>query len=486
MSETRHHDRPAATVVEPAREIPIRDEVDVLVAGGGLAGVSAAAAAARAGAKTLLVERNGFPGGVATAGMCCSVFNCLYTPSHELVVRGNSLEFVEALAEANGPGARWHQHKGHIIYDVERAKLVLTELLEGAGADYLFDTLVAGVAMEGDVLQGVAVESKSGREAILAKVVVDATGDADVAHLAGAPVRTIGEGGWTRHSYCFRVGNVDVDRFVEYFVENPGQYAPYMDVDWTFDEALKQYRETGTLLFPHGGGVQMDLIRRGLASGEYRERLGVHDSLPALQMHAIRDLGVIHMITGFCDIDDMDIAKITRAMTDGKRMAFHVTDYFRRHVPGFEKAFVVGTADDLGMRATRWIDGELAFTPEMKSEGAQFDDAIGRGVVQRDLRKNEAQGAWGCQTFVDDSFDIPYRCLLPRKVDGLLMGAGRSVSQTNPLLLRAMALTMVIGQGAGVAAAVAAAGAATPRDVNIECVQTELKRQGVQLHGQGG
>ena len=121
-------------VSEPARSLTVRGEYDVIVAGGGLAGVSAAVASARAGARTLLLERNGFPGGVATAGMCCSVFNCYYTAGHELVVKGNSLEFVDRLAQAHGPGSHWHRHKGHIIYDVETAKMVLTDLVEKPAA----------------------------------------------------------------------------------------------------------------------------------------------------------------------------------------------------------------------------------------------------------------------------------------------------------------------------------------------------------------
>ncbi|MBM3501780.1 MAG: FAD-dependent oxidoreductase, partial [Armatimonadetes bacterium] len=384
------------TIVEPAREIPVREDVDVLVAGGGLAGVSAAVAAARAGARTLLVERNGFPGGVATAGMCCSIFNCLYTPSRELVVRGNALEFVERLARCGGPGAAWRDHKGHIIYDLERGKLALTELLEESGARYLLDTLACAAVVEDGRLHGAVVESKSGREALLAKVTVDATGDADVAALAGAPLRTVEELGWAKHSYCFRVGTVDVDRFVQYFADNPGQYPPYMDVDWDFEEARRQYDATGTFLFPHGGGFQMELIMQGAARGEYPARVGVHSSdVPALQMHAIRDLGVVHIITGFCEIHDLDVGETTQAISDGRRMAFQVTDYFTKHVPGFERACVIGAADDLGLRASRWIEGELDFTPEMKSQGAQFADAIGRGVIQRDFRKHPGEKAWG-------------------------------------------------------------------------------------------
>ncbi len=473
--------RAATSVVEPARTIPVRAQVDVLVAGGGLGGVSAAVAAARAGARTLLVERNGFPGGVATAGMCCSVFNSFYGPNHELIVKGTPLEFVDALAQAEGFGPRWHEHQGHIIYDVERGKLVLTDLLEDNGVAYLFDTLVTGALMDGDVLGGVVIDSKSGREAIAARAVVDATGDADVAALAGAPVRQVGEGQWARHSFVFRVGNVDVDRFVDYLALHPDQYAAHMDVDWTLDDAVRQYRETGTFLFPHGGGEHLDLIRAGLDRGEYPRQVGVHDTTAALQMHAIRDLGVVHMITGFCDVPGLDIAAITRAMADGRRMAFVVTGFFRKHVPGFEHACVIATADDLGIRASRWIEGEAFFTREMKVTAGRCDDSIGRGVVQHDVRKHPAPGAWSAQCFPGGAFDIPYRCLLPRKTEGLLMGAGRSVSASDPMLLRTMVLTMVVGQAAGAAAAVSVAEGVTPRHVDVTRVQAELTRQGVDL-----
>ena len=468
-------------VVEPQRHIPVREEVDVLVAGGGLAGVSAAVAAARAGARTLLVERNSYPGGVATAGMCCSVFNAYYTATHELVVKGNSLQFVDELAKAEGPGSEWHNHKGHIIYDVERAKLVLTDLLERAGSRYLLGTLVTNVIMDGEAVSGVIIESKSGREALRAKVVVDATGDADIAQLSGAPMRGFGDDGGGLHSLVFRMGNVDVDAFVDYFAQNPDQYPPYMDVDWQFEEAQEQYRKTGTFLFPHGGGEQMRLIQEGVASGEYPEQVGVHTQIDALQMHAIRDLGVVHLITGFCRFGDPDIDKITRGIADGRKMAFEVADYFRKHVPGFERCFVNATGDNLGIRVTRWIDGEFVFTPEMKGEPTRFDDAIGRGAVEHDFVKNPAPGAWGVQTFKEGAFDIPYRCLLPREVDGLVMGAGRSVSAANPWLLRAMAMTMVVGQGAGAGAAEAVRQGVQPRSVDVEQVQAQLGLQGVDL-----
>jgi hypothetical protein len=469
------------TITEAARTIPVRAEVDVLVAGGGLGGVSAAMAAARAGAKTLLIERNGFLGGVATAGLCCSVFNCMYTSDHRLGVTGNAVEVTSALAEATTPGygRTWHKHKGHIVYDVEQAKLVLASLVEGAGAEVLYDTVVSSAIMDGATLRGVIIESKSGREAILARVVVDATGDSDVAARAGAPLHI--KAPRPIHSFCFRLGRVDVDRFVQYLIDHPGQYPEYMDVDWTFDEALAQYRETGALLFPHGGAMQMDIFKQARAAGEYPTQIGMHDTLDSCQMHAIRDRGIIHIITGFVHFDDLDVAKISQSMDDGRRMAFTVTDFFAKHVPGFEQAFVIATADDLGIRVSRWLDGDTEFTLAMKENPTTFPDAIGRGVVEHDFRKHSGERAWGVQTFSNDFFHIPYGCLMPRRIDGLLMGAGRSASVESGWLLRSMVLTMVVGQGAGAAAAVAALAGVTPRSVDVAAVQAELRRQGVVL-----
>lgn len=469
------------TAPAPAAEFEafLRDRVDVLVCGGGLGGVSAAMAAARTGADTLLVERNGFLGGVATAGMCCSIFSCYFTADRRMAITGNAVEVADALAEATGHGRRWRKHKGHVIYDVELGKLVLQRLLHSTGARALVETQVVGTVVEDDAVRGVIVESKSGREMIAADVVVDATGDADVAFLAGAALHA--EPPSPRHSFCFRMGNVDLDAFVGYFEDHPDQYPAHMDVDWTVDEALAQYRDTGTFLFPHGGAQQMDIFQLARRRGDYPERVGVHDTVDACQMHGLREQRTLHVITGFVEFAELDEETISRAIADGREMAFEVTDFFRRELPGFEHAFVNATADDLGIRASRWLDGEFSFTSAMREDGASFRDAVGRGACYRHERKHPGEGAWSAQVFNDATFDVPLRCLLPREVDGLLMGAGRSVSADSPYLLRVMALTMVVGQAAGAAAAVAAQAGLPPREVDVTPVQDELHRQGVEL-----
>jgi hypothetical protein len=465
------------TMMLPAKNVPLLGEYDVIVAGGGLGGVSAAVAAAKAGAKTLLVERNGFPGGVATAGMCSSVYNPLYTPSHELVVRGNSAMFIDRLAEANGSGKNWHEHLGHIIFDTECGKVVLMQLLQEAGCDYLLDTLVTDVLMKNNRLAGIVIDSKSGKQAIKAKAVVDATGDADVAYMAGAPCnnRT------TKSSYCFRIGNVDVDKFVQYFIDNPGIFMDYMDINWSFKEALAHYRATGTFLFPHGGTLEMEIIKKAVADGRYKQEYGVFKDLDAVQMHFIRDLGTVGIVGAMTEIDALDNRQISKALFQGKEIAYMIANYFRSLMPGFENGFIIGLADDLGVRTTRWIDGDFAFTKKMKEEQTNFEDSIGKGVVQTSEKRYEGNRSFGVQILHDTTYDIPYRCLLPKKVDGLVIGAGRSTSQENPSLLRVMAMTMVVGQGAGAAAALSAKHNTIPRDLDISTLQGELKSQGVNV-----
>ena len=466
------------TISEEVREVPVRKEYDVIVAGGGLGGIAAAIASSRAGAKTLLIERNTFVGGVATAGMCCSIFNCYYTSEHKLGVRGIPVDIADNLAEAMGYGKAWHKHKGHVIYDIELGKLVLQEMLEKAGVDILLDSVVSDTIVEDNTLKGVIIESKSGREALLAKNIVDSTGDADIAYLSGAPVN-IPEKDQGNHSLCFRLGNVDVDAFINYFRKNPDQYPEMMDVEWTLNEALAQYDECGTFLFPHGGGMQMDAFKKALASGELPENVGIHDTTDACQMHGMKQTGVVHIVTGFTHFDGLDIEKISRSINDGRKMAYQVTDVYRKYLPGFEKSFVAGVAANLGVRSSRWLDGDFVYKNDMFKPGVRFDDAVGTFVAYEHKVLHPGEKAWGAQVMSNDTTDLPFRSLLPKKIAGLIMGSGRSISSENPWTLRVMVNAMVIGQAAGTAAAVACSNNVAVNRVDVGLIQKELKKQGV-------
>jgi hypothetical protein len=232
--------------------------------------------------------------------MCCSVFNCLFTRDRTLAVRGIPLEVTDLLAESGGPGISWRKHKGHVIYDIELAKLSLDKLAKNNGIQLLLETMVTDVIKEKENgrLTGVRFIGKGGPGIISAKAVVDATGDADVAYMAGAPLNIIPWDGFSRSSYCFRMGNVNIDRFVDYFRHNPEQYPELMDIEWSLAEVLAQYDDNGTFLFPHGGGMQTDIFKRGIESGELKQSVGVYDTMDATQMHGIRSTGVMHIVTG--------------------------------------------------------------------------------------------------------------------------------------------------------------------------------------------
>ena len=459
------------------RRIPITGDADVLVAGGGLGGVAAALAAARAGARVILTEANGFLGGVATAGMCCSVFNCLFTRQRELKVAGIPLEIVDALAvEAGGPGMSWREHKGHVIYDVERAKLLLDTLLRQAGVEVRLNSPVIDALGEDGRVTALVVGGKNGQEAITCRVLVDATGDCDAAALAGAPCV---QKPTLKATYVFRLGNVDVDRFVEHLRTHPEEYPNGVDIEWTLEEALTQYAANGTFLFPHHGGMQLSGLSRAIENGDYAKTYGKYTILDATQMHLIRDTGVCHVITGYVPNDDLGAVSLSDSIYEGKQIAFYFADCMNKYMPGFERAFVSATADDLGIRGSRSIVGESTFTREMKASAHRCADAVGIGVIETHQKLHNGKETGTAQVFGNDVYEIPLSCLIPRGTDNILIGAGRGADTEPALQLRVMVTTMAVGQGAGVAAAVAAKAGVAVRDADYAAIRRELVRQGV-------
>ena len=224
--------------------------------------------------------------------------------------------------------------------------------------------------------------------------------------------------------------------------------------------------------------MQMDAFKKARASCELPERIGIQDSTDACQMHALKRTAMVHVVTGFSRFNGLDIELISRSINDGRDMAFTVFAVFKKHIPGFENAFVAGTAANLGVRVSRFIDGDFVFTADMMKAGVRQKDAIGRAVGWDHPVRYKGERAWGVQALRGDSFDVPYACLLPRRVEGLIMGAGRSVSAQNPSLLRVMAHTMVVGQGAGTAAAIAAKRGIAPRKLDAADIRAEIYAQG--------
>lgn len=450
---------------EPARETPVAYEADVIISGGGVSGCAAALSSARLGAKTLLIERNGVLGGIGGAGLMTNIGNSFMTAENFPVVRGIPREIVERLVAEGGTKPEWHRpEQPGVVFDPEIFKLLLVDLLREAGVEVLLHALTVGAAKDGSRVTGVLIESKSGRQAAMAPNVVDATGEADVAHLAGAPCKVVPSGG----SMLFRLANVDLDRAVDWIGEHRDSFPNDSDGVKDYETFARNWREYGFFFFPHHGGKQFRPWNEAIERGEYVEREGDWYALNAFGMYGLRGDGTLTINSNYMWVTDVDVRQYTRAELEGRRWSHRTAEFLRNHLPGFENAVVIHTADDWGQRRNRLIEGRATLTKDDVAAGREWGDVIGRFPL-----KEQGEPPHGVE--------IPFGVMVPQQVEGLLVASGKSVS-TDPVgLIRGMSRCMTLGEAAGVAAALGARTRVPPADVPIGDVQRQLVAQGAYL-----
>jgi len=459
------------TVYEPRRQIPLLTEVEVLVAGGGLSGVAAAVAAARNGADTLLAERSSILGGVATAGLMASITNFYYTNRDELVVGGIATEVIDRLAERGGTTGDWRSRScPHYTNDPEIFKVLLIDMVLESGTKVLLDTWVVNSLVEDDTLRGVIVETKGGRSAIRAKVAIDTTGDADLAVKAGAPYHYEPS---ASSSLEFRMGNVDLQKLFEYFMDHPSEYPTDQDIPTSLDQLAYHWQERGLLFVPHGAGRHMKLVQDAIARGEYQRKRGVCYGLDAFGMYGLAKDHTAIINSNFQAVDYLDPWERTQAILDAQRSIPYIAEFLKNHVPGFKDAYVAATASELGIRGTRWIEGEYVLTKEDVLDGVRFPDVIGMGAYRRRVGDR--------LEFLPHGFDIPYHVMVPKKIEGLLVSSGKSTSTSPRGLLRGQARCMQLGEAGGTAAAMSVRKGVAPRNLDIKALQRGLLEQGAYL-----
>jgi len=401
--------------IEPQQRIPVARTVDVLVAGGGPAGIAAGIAAAREGAKTLVVERYGYLGGMITGAHVIWVLGM--GDGVRPKARGISLDIRERLAALGA--IRDPNRYGDYAVDAEMFKWQAAEMLEELGAEVLLHTLVCAPITEGGCVRGVFTESKSGRQAIRAAVVVDCTADADLAFRAGCECDN------DTHDVTLRVIVDGIDR---------AKVAAFEQ------ESPEHFREVVAEAGKLNGGVM---------------------------------LGSIRHLQG---VDVTDAAAISRAETQLRRDYFRALHYLRSHMPGWEDARIKETLPQFGVRQSRRIRGGYTLTNDDLRSSRHFEDSVAR--LGASLLGYELYDPTGLD------YDIPFRCLVPRDVDGLLV-AGRCISADYfaENSLRLIVPCLATGQAAGIAAALAARQNSQPRRIAIRGLRESLLRQGVYLGG---
>jgi glycine/D-amino acid oxidase-like deaminating enzyme len=420
-------------------------DVDVLVVGAGSAGSTAAIAAARAGARTLLVDRLGFLGGTSTAVL--DTFYAFYTPGERprKVVAGIPDDVVSRLTERGAAFERPNTYGAGtgITYDPEVLKLVWEELVLESGAAVLLHAFAHDVEVDGEGrLRAVRFWTKGGELVVRATCIVDASGDADVASRAGVAHERPGEGGSVQSlSTVFRLANVDVVR---------AESVPKQEL-WR-------------------------LMQEAAASGEY--------ALPRLEgsVHRTPLPGVMMaLMTRVRDVDATDPDALTRAELEGRRQTREYFRFLRERVPGYEHAVLVSTSPAIGVRESRRILGRYVLTADDCLGARTFPDQIALCGAPIEDHHAGADTRW---VYLPDggAYGIPYRSLLPREVEGLVV-AGRcfSASHDAHASARSMGTCMAMGQAAGSAAALAAASGCVPGELSPHALRTALAGDGALL-----
>ncbi|MFP4354378.1 MAG: FAD-dependent oxidoreductase [Phycisphaerae bacterium] len=426
------------------QSIPVIASPEVAVIGGGPGGIGAAVFAARAGARTLLIERYGYLGGMAAAGEVHP-----FMPNHaggKCLDKPVYVEWVQAMRGYMPQGYN-QPVDGEIpdgnarVISKDAAMLAAEDLCLSAGAELLYHHSLADVIASDGKIEAIVLLSKSGLTAVTAECFVDATGDADLAAWAGCPIEVGGPSGHCQPmTLCFKLGGVDKSR-------TPGRRE--------VTELYHQAREAG----------QIDCVREDVLQFEWVLDDVVH----------FNTTRVIHKsgISG---------AELSAAEIDARRQLREYLQFFRNHVPGYEKAYVFSVAHHVGVRETRRVKGKAYLVKQDFVDASKFDDAIARVHYPIDIHNPDGQGTEHLRLEADEYYEIPYGCIVPEACDNLLI-AGRPISVDHAVhsSMRVMPPAMSVGQAAGLAAATAAKSHNKPADLDGRQIRATLQEMGAYL-----
>ncbi|MEK3721142.1 FAD-dependent oxidoreductase [Paenibacillus sp. FSL H8-0034] len=434
-------------------------QADVVVVGGGPAGINAAIAAGRQGASTILIERYGFLGGMSTAA---SVYPWMtfHTESGQQVIKGIAQEIIDRLMERGGSPGHLRDTIGfvHTVtpYHPEIYKLLAIDMLKEAGVKLLLHSFVDGVQVENKVIQSVQLSGKSGPIQVSGQMFVDTSGDADMAYLSGAPTQTGREGDKRTQPMTmkFRMRGVDLEVIRQEMINNPTNFyhkTPFHE--------LNELPLTGI---------------QGFYSQWNAAKLPINRDQVLLFAGPESDEILVNC-TRVQGLDGTDIEDLTLAEEEGLRQVMMMAEFLQKSVPGFSHASISSVAAQIGVRETRRIDGLYHLSMDDVVTGRRFEDVIARSGYPIDIHDPSGKGVTEALVRGDGAYDIPYRCLVPQQVKNLLV-AGRCLSTTHEALAttRLTPSCMATGQAAGTAAALASAAGTTAAEVDVAQLQKVL------------
>jgi FAD dependent oxidoreductase len=441
---------------------------DVLVVGGGNAGCAAAIAAARHGARTLLVERYGFLGGTATAAMVGPWMT--FHSSNERIVGGIAQEIVERLQRKGASPGHLPDSSDYVAtitpFDPEVHKALLLEMMQEAGVALLLHAYFLTAQVEGDEVRGATFATVGGNRKYGAPAVVDATADALVAASAGVPTQQGDERGRVQPAtLMFRLSHVDLAKLAQYLRENPDQMRTSLSPQERVPQALTAV-----------AGLR-DLWEQARADG----LVDVPRELVSFFISPYPDEVTVNM-TRVINIDPLDPGDLTRAEVQSRLQAMQLLEFFRQRVPGFENARIAASGTQVGIRESRRIVGRYTLTREDVLQGRSFDDAVARSAYPIDVHNPSGSGTTTQRLAPGASYEIPYRTMLPVNRERLIV-AGRCISTTHEALAstRLTPTVMTLGQAAGTAAAIACAQGVRVGDVDTARLREALIADGVDL-----
>jgi len=443
-------------------------EFDVLVVGGGNAGCAAAIAAARHGARTLLLERYGFLGGTATAAMVGPWMT--FHSAQERIVGGIAQEMVERLMVKGASPGHLSDSSDYVAtitpFDPEVHKALLFEMMQESGVSLLLHAYFLSAQLDGEAVCGATVATVGGMRSYRGRVVIDATADALVAASAGVPTQQGDERGRVQPAtLMFRLSHVDLAALAAYLREHPDEMR----------SSLRPEERVPAALTAVAGLNQ--LWENARADG----LVDVPRELVSFFISPYPDEVTVNM-TRVVNIDPLDPDDLTRAEIESRLQAMQLVEFFRRRVPGFANARIAATGTQVGIRESRRIVGRYTLTRDDVLQARRFDDAVARSAYPIDVHNPSGSGTSTQRLAPGASYEIPYRTLVPVNREQLLV-AGRCISTTHEALAstRLTPTVMTLGQAAGTAAALACARGARVAEIDTDELRAQLVADGVDL-----